>query len=315
MSNNWHIYKDKDKKITARREEGKMPPWRKKEVSNKEELEYYYTSSPELLDAVNAAIYLRRPLLITGEPGVGKTSLAKDIAKDIGDKPLLKWHITSKSELKDALYDYDALARLYDIQMAKHETKKRKKKIEIKDYLTLGPIGEAFLDTDDRVVLIDEIDKSDVDLPNDMLHIFEEQEFHIPEVKRTGKAVTLDGGLTIPANGVVTCKNDFPIIIMTSNGEREFSPAFLRRCIRFEMKIQKENRKETYKDIVKSHFKDRDFNEEKLEALIDIFIEQKYNKDKLLSNDQLLNAAFILLNTDEEADSKLFIEQILQSLE
>jgi hypothetical protein len=132
-----------------------------------------------VVDAVNAAIYLRRPLLVTGNPASGKTSLAYAIAQELKLGPVLNWPITARSTLVDGLYRYDAIARLQDAQLNKEKSQ------NIGQYITLGPVGTAFLPSlYPRVLLIDEIDKSDINLPNDLLHLFEEGRFQIPELVR-----------------------------------------------------------------------------------------------------------------------------------
>jgi len=291
------------------------PPWREGYGSD-HNAQSFIMLDQEVLDGVNAAIYLRRPLLVTGEPGIGKSTLAKQLAIKLTLKKLLKWDITSKSTLNDALYSYDALARLHDIQMKKlaYEIKELKEEddfgefknlnIGIGSYLKLGAIGTAFIDEEPRVVLIDEIDKSDDDLPNDLLHIFEEQIFEIPHLKRlihneTGKEHTIkdiDGNRHAITDGVVKCKGDFPIIVMTSNGEREFPPAFLRRCIQIHLRMPSDRDKkiENLTNMVKEHFKENQ-NDTIIKKVIESFVD--YDDGKLRTNDQLLNALYLILKT------------------
>jgi MoxR-like ATPase len=184
---------------------------------------------------VNSAIYLRRPLLVTGNPGTGKSALAYLIAQELGLGPVLRWPVTSRTTLKDGLYLYDAVGRV----QAARARETLDDASDIGEYIHLGPLGTALLPYDiPRVLLIDELDKGDIDLPNDLLNAFEDGDYDIVELARYAKrqaevkVLTADrGGVATVHEGYVRCQ-EFPIVIITSNGEREFPPAFLRRCLK-----------------------------------------------------------------------------------
>lgn len=199
-----------------------------------------YRADKEVVDMVNAALLLRRPLLVTGKPGTGKSTLAYSIAYELKLGPVLHWPITSRSNLVESLYQYDALARLQEASLK--QTSKGPVGTQPPDigrFIRLGPLGTALLpQAQPRVLLIDELDKSDIDLPNDLLHVFEEGRFTIDELARLpadqsrAEVFTADGEKPVPIfRGQVTC-NAFPVVVITSNGEREFPPAFHRRCMR-----------------------------------------------------------------------------------
>ncbi|MQY03794.1 AAA family ATPase [Actinomadura macrotermitis] len=194
-----------------------------------------YLPSDDAVQQVNAALYLRRPLLVTGPPGAGKSTLAYAVAHELKLGPVLHWPITSRVTLRDGLYQYDPLTRLY---AARQEAAAAE---DIGRYIRLGPLGTALLPyARPRVLLIDEIDKSDIDLPNDLLTVFEKGEYEIPELARRAEAsaevFTADGRTRVTVReGAVRC-HAFPLVVMTSNGERDFPPAFLRRCVTLELR-------------------------------------------------------------------------------
>ncbi|MCP5151576.1 MAG: MoxR family ATPase [Ectothiorhodospiraceae bacterium] len=164
-----------------------------------------YVATPDLMMAVNAAITLGRPLLVKGEPGTGKTRLAEEIAAAL-DRPLIAWHVKSTTKAQQGLYEYDAVARLRDSQLGDPRVH------QIENYIVRGKLWEAFDSELQPVLLIDEIDKADIEFPNDLLLELDRMEFHVYETRQVVQARTR------------------PIIVITSNNEKELPDAFLRRC-------------------------------------------------------------------------------------
>ncbi len=187
-----------------------------------------YVATQDLKMAVNAAITLERPLLIKGEPGTGKTVLAHEIAKGL-KTPLLEWNIKSTTKAQQGLYEYDAVARLRDSQLGEDRVH------DISNYINKGKLWEAFESKKRPILLIDEIDKADIEFPNDLLHELDKMSFHVYETGET-----------------VTAKNR-PIIIITSNNEKDLPDAFLRRCFFHYIQFPDS---ETMSKIVDVHFPD-----------------------------------------------------------
>jgi MoxR-like ATPase len=185
-----------------------------------------YVATPDLMLAVNAAITLQRPLLIKGEPGTGKTMLAEEVAGALG-VPLLQWHIKSTTKAQQGLYEYDAVSRLRDSQLGDEKVK------DISNYIVKGVLWQAFEQGKPSVILIDEVDKADIEFPNDLLRELDRMEFHVYETRQTIRAVVR------------------PIVIITSNNEKELPDAFLRRCFFHYIKFPD---KETMGRIVDVHF-------------------------------------------------------------
>lgn len=185
-----------------------------------------YVASNELMNAVNVAIALKKPLLVKGEPGTGKTQLAEAIAESLGMK-LIIWGIKSTTKAQDGLYVYDTVQRLYDSQFGEGNV------ADIKQYIKLGKLGEAFSSEEQVVLLIDEIDKADLEFPNDLLWELDRMEFYINE---TGETIRT---------------KHRPIVIITSNAEKELPDAFLRRCIFHYIEFPDE---EKIAEIIKVHF-------------------------------------------------------------
>jgi MoxR-like ATPase len=300
------------------------PSWRsfQRTLKKKKRGETYQSGTDEV-DLVNAALYLRRPLLITGKPGTGKTSLAYAVAYQLKLGEVLYWPITTRTTLKDGLYRYDAIGRAQD----KADTTQ-----SIEKYIQLGPLGTAFLPSDrPRALLIDEIDKSDIDLPNDLLHLFEEGRFEIPELVRIAKElreVTIrtayrdkdeptirDANVKI-VEGEVRCQ-EFPFIILTSNGERDFPPPFLRRCLRLKMQEPKAPELER---IVAAHLESgvTESEQDLIAELIKEFLrkrdEEKERGD--LATDQLLNAIYLMTRERSPVgdDRARLLEHLLKHL-
>ncbi|MEV7420605.1 MoxR family ATPase [Streptomyces sp. NPDC089919] len=246
---------------------------------------------PDELEAINAALYLRRPLLVTGHPGTGKSTLAHAVAHELGLGRVLRWPVVSRTVLQEGLYRYDAIARLQDVQLAAGSGAAAGAP-GIGKYVRLGPLGTALLPTErPRVLLIDELDKSDIDLPNDLLNVLEEGEFALPELERVAdlepevQVLTDDGAKVTVRDGRVRCRA-FPFIILTSNGERDFPAALLRRCIQLKLGPPGEKRLAT---MVAAHL-----GEEAARAGADLIREfLSRSQTELVAADQLLNAIYL----------------------
>lgn len=189
-----------------------------------------YVVTDDLKNAVNVSIALQKPLLIKGEPGTGKTMLAKSISEGL-EKELIIWNIKSTTKAQDGLYVYDTVQRLYDSQFGEGDV------ADIKKYIKLGKLGEAFSSEKQVVLLIDEIDKADLEFPNDLLWELDQMEYYIPETKETIKT------------------KERPIVIITSNAEKELPDAFLRRCIFHYIEFPDADKME---EIIRVHYPDID---------------------------------------------------------
>ncbi len=191
-----------------------------------------YVASEQLMSAVNIAVALQKPLLIKGEPGTGKTMLAQAVSRAL-NRPLIIWNIKSTTKAQDGLYVYDVVQRLYDSQFGGADVS------DIKKYVKLGKLGEAFSAGQDVILLIDEIDKADIEFPNDLLWELDRMEFYIPETGETVRAARR------------------PVVIITSNAEKELPDAFLRRCVFHYIEFPTP---ELMEEIVRVHFPDLEQN-------------------------------------------------------
>lgn len=308
------------------------PPWR--DFSRLSERGRHFKPDPTEVELVNAAIYLRRPLLIEGKPGTGKTTLAYAVARELKLSSVLRWPITTRSQLQDGLYRYDAVARLQDtslyvsrLEAALKTGQAAPAEPDIADYLRLGPLGTALAHEGSRprVLLIDEIDKSDLDFANDLLHVLEEGWFEIPELTRLAKKdpqhpfaiATEDRAAPVVIPGGCLQCGTFPLIFMTSNGERDFPPAFLRRCLRLHTTLPDEKR---LLAIAATHLEALQTQPELLaqleQTLIPAFRKKRDDDNHDLATDQLLNAVYLALKDIPVAapERKALLEALWQSL-
>ena len=342
--NNWEIFKENTEPHDGIQNLPPPPSWRPFGQENrpgesrlKRRGETFQARSDEV-KMVNAALYLRRPLLVTGKPGTGKSSLAYAVARQLKLGEVLYWPVTTRTTLKEGLYSYDAIGRLQEVKQQERLNNQtfsseqyREQIQQIEKYITLGPLGTALLPSKyPRVLLIDEIDKSDIDLPNNLLAILEEGLFEIPELVRIKKEVNkvtvrtaysdeteAETGSQMEAeieNGRITC-TAFPLVVMTSNGERDFPAPFLRRCLPLRMKSPTQ---EELTKIVTAHFNQNTAEQEKIQTLIKNFIDLQ--DEKTLATDQLLNAIFMVTKGRIPAtEGKSFfddelVQQLLQDL-
>ncbi len=253
MSTDWHIYPDAQDLAVRWLDPDKCPPWRRPHKPwaqrtdrvapvgrsfeddddegarrDRGRADHYVGSGLEEANQVNLALLLRRPLLVRGVPGIGKSALAYHIARKLDLGRPFRWEVRSSTTLQEGLYTYDAVGHFH-----------QGKDSPIQDHIRLGPLGTVMVPTErPACLLVDELDKASYDLPNDLLHIFEEGSFRIPELDRSDDAVvrTLDGREVPVCRGEIRCHHH-PVIVITTNDEREFPPAFLRRCIELRMKV------------------------------------------------------------------------------
>ncbi len=251
-----------------------------------------YVSTPDLMLAVNAAQTLKRPLLIKGEPGTGKTMLAEEVAKSL-NMPLLEWHIKSTTKAQQGLYEYDAVSRLRDSQLGDERVK------DIHNYIVKGVLWQAFTAEQPVALLIDEIDKADIEFPNDLLREIDRMEFYCYETKELIKA------------------RQRPLVFITSNNEKELPDAFLRRCFFHYIKFPEP---QTMQDIVAVHFPD--LKGELLALALKAFYEirslpglkKKPSTSELLDWIKLLLAEDIPLSALQSKDDNVVLPPLLGAL-
>ncbi len=302
MSTSWQIFKANATPHDGLTELPLPPPWRRSSVAEKPEkpanpsydLEAeknrgaHIKVKEEVRLAVNSALALRRPLLVTGNPGVGKSSLISAVAYELRMGPVLRWPITSRSTVKAGLYEYDAVGRLH--------ARQNEEDASVGQFIKLGPLGTALYPSKwPRALLIDEIDKGDIDLPNDLLNVLEEGTFDIPELVRARdkepEVRLADGQRARIPGGEVKCAQ-FPFIVLTSNAEREFPAPFLRRCIRITVPQPNPVELGEIVQVQLAKYLDKDTQAE-IDKLIADFVGRRETQQ--LATDQLLNAVFLVL--------------------
>ena len=255
-----------------------------------------YVATPDLMLAVNAASTLKRPLLIKGEPGTGKTMLAEEVAAAL-KMPLLQWHIKSTTKAQQGLYEYDAVSRLRDSQLNTADSSERVK--DIKNYIVQGVLWQAFTADEPVVLLIDEIDKADIEFPNDLLREIDRMEFYCYETRE-----------------LIQAKHR-PLVFITSNNEKELPDAFLRRCFFHYIKFPEA---ETMQKIVDVHFPGlkQDLLKVAMKTFYDVRglpgLKKKPSTSELLDWLKLLMAEDIPLEALQNADSKVSIPPLVGAL-
>ncbi len=254
-----------------------------------------YVATPDLMLAVNAAVTLQRPLLVKGEPGTGKTMLAEQVAQALG-MPLLQWHIKSTTKAQQGLYEYDAVSRLRDSQLSGQGDERVK---DIRNYIVKGVLWQAFTAEQPVALLIDEIDKADIEFPNDLLREIDRMEFYVYETRELVKA------------------RHRPIVFITSNNEKELPDAFLRRCFFHYIKFPDA---QTMQRIVDVHFPTlkKDLLGAAMKTFYDVRnlpgIKKKPSTSELLDWLKLLVAEDIPLEALQSSDDKVAVPPLVGAL-
>ncbi len=266
------------------------------------QLLYPYLPSKKLVEAVNLAIVLERPLLLKGEPGCGKTKLARAVAYELG-LPYEAWYVKSTSRARDGFYTYDAVGRLRDAQLANsgidEDAAFRAKDADA--YVEWGPLGRAFLNDEPTVVLIDEIDKADIDFPNDLLLEIDESRFTVAEVKASSPFKEIQA--KVP-----------PIVFITSNDEKNLPDAFLRRCLFHYVKFPE---RQQLVEIINAHFPTSPLkNTETIDAILERFLELRKKMEsgiarKKVSTSELMDWVKILSHYEEDEILSKLKEELL----
>ncbi|MFJ9683477.1 AAA family ATPase [Streptomyces sp. NPDC101194] len=281
------------------------PPWR---TFPRASVADVFQPPEGLVEAVNASLALRRPLLITGSPGTGKSTVIEQVAAELDLGPVLRWHVTSRSTLSEALYHYDALGRIHAhrLQQEKARTGAADSGVDdIAAFMSLGPLGTALLPSDrPRALLIDEIDKADLDLPGDLLDVLERGEYRIEELRREGQELAhlrMSGEDTKhPVRGGHVQCTEFPFIVMTSNGEQELPAPFLRRCLRYTMPRPTAA---LVREVVRRHLR-LDVPESGANAeLVDAFV-RRVSSGERIAIDQLLSTLHLLNGPAQMKDAE-----------
>jgi MoxR-like ATPase len=255
-----------------------------------------YVATPDLMLAVNAALTLKRPLLVKGEPGTGKTMLAEEVAQALG-MPLLQWHVKSTTKAQQGLYEYDAVSRLRDSQLPDADSAAKVR--DIRNYIVQGVLWQAFTTEQPVALLIDEIDKADIEFPNDLLRELDRMEFYVYETRELVRA------------------RHRPLVFITSNNEKELPDAFLRRCFFHYIKFPDA---ETMQAIVDVHFPGlkRELLSRAMKTFFDIRglpgLKKKPSTSELLDWLKLLVAEDIPLEALQSSDDKVAIPPLVGAL-